>query len=100
MGLDGRFNYIVAKLCASGGVLSGDFACAPGSRSCLSSSGTITGTVVDAYHISPVVSFPGGAYCNFGGLVTSTHVSGRYTCHDSSGQVTVDSGDWSMDHCS
>ncbi len=80
------------------GVLSGSYACSPGTLTCAESVGAISGTVVGST-IYPVVSFADGYYCNFGGLIVGLVASGKYACHDPSGIVTVDYGQWSASRC-
>ena len=95
----GGYVNIGVTLCAVGGALTGQFACEPGTNSCLATQGTITGTIVGADAFYPVVTFPDGSYCDFGGQVSGLTLSGTYTCYDSSGFVVYDQGTYSVTRC-
>ena len=94
----GGYVNIGATLCAVGSALTGQFACEPGTNSCLATQGTITGTIVgsDAYY--PHVTFPDGSYCDFFGQVSGLTLSGTYTCYDYSG-FYGDQGTYSVTRC-
>jgi len=95
----GGYVNIGATLCAVGSALTGQFACEPGTNSCLATQGTITGTIVgsDAYY--PHVTFPDGSYCNFDGQVSGLTLSGTYTCYGPSGFIVYDQGTYSLARC-
>lgn len=86
------FANIALTLTQSGSSISGTFACTAGNMSCVSPSGTVSGTVSGS-SVTGRVTFQGGSCQTFSGTVSGNSMSGSYSCSASLGS---DSGTWSV----